>query len=228
MKNEKVIGITLLFYQRKKRNYIAFLKSYIVRIKNWNDLQIKIKKIVSVVERLEYLGIEDIFYVSGTFKEKEVLGKSYMDEIVKIKDAKKLLLKQDKYTCKFQINKQKEKWFLFSLIYFYNDKSIGDRLSISCFTPIFAADVEKAKVKVRKFYETEVFLKKIVLFKLDKMSYTNLRYIGIEDISYVEEDVKKGGAYECRFKTYRKFEKIKDLQPSTKKIQKSFKQVMNI
>jgi len=228
MKNKKNIGITLLFYSKRKSNYTSFLKSYVLEIKDWDDLQSEIKKITLLNKALKYVGIEDIFYVSGLFGEKEILGKSYIDEITKIKDAKKLLLKQKKYTCNFQENNQKEKWFLFSLIYFYHDKNTGDKLSISCLTPIFADNLKNAKIKVRKFCETEAFMKKIVLYKLDKMYYTNLKYIGIEDVSYVEENVEKGGAYECSFKTYRKIEKIKDLLPSNEKMQTSFKQVISI
>lgn len=228
MENEKNIGVTLLFYQKKTSNYIAFLKSYILKIKGWNDLQIEIKKIASRNKTLEYIGIEDVFHVSGTFGEKEILGKSYIDEVTKIKDAKKLLLKQSKYTCNFQKNKQKgSKWFLFSLIYFYHDKNTGDKLSISCFTPILAVNVKNAKVKIRKFCETESFLKKIVLLKLDRMSYTNLKYIGIEDISFVEEDAEKGGSFEYSFKKYKNNDEIKSLLPPMKKILKSFEQVIN-
>lgn len=103
------------------------------------------------------MGIEDIYYVSGPFREEEVLGKSYIDEIVKIKDAKSLLLKYNEYTCNFQRNKQKEKWFLFSLIYFYHDRLINDKLAISCYTPVFANTLKDAKLKIKAICETEIF-----------------------------------------------------------------------
>jgi len=228
MKNKKNIGITLLFYSKRKNNYTAILKSYVVKIKDWVDLQFEIKKIVLINKTLNYVGIEDIFHVSGLFGEKEVLGKSYIDEITKIKDAKKFLLNKKQYSCNFQENKQRKKWFLISLIYFYHDKNTKDKLSISCLTPIFADNLKNAKVKVETFCKTEAFMKKIVLYELDKMYFINLKYIGIEDISYVEENAEKGGAYECNFKTYRKIEKIKDLLPSDEIVRESFKKVISI
>lgn len=228
MKHKKFIGITLLFYQEKKSNYVAFLKSYILKIQNWDDLQMEIKKIISVSKTLKYIGVEDVFYVSGPLKEEEVLGKSYIDDIIKIKDAKKLLLKKSEYTFNFQKSIQKEKWFLFSLIYFYYDKSIGDKLSISCLTPIYAKDIENAKIKIGKFCNTEYFLKKILLFKLDKMHYYNLKYIGIEDVSIIEENVEEKGSFEYSFKKYKRIEQIHDLLPSKEKILKSFKRIINI
>lgn len=228
VKHKKHIGVTLLFFQSKKSSYTAFLKSYILKYDNWKDLQIKIKQTTDANKELTYLGLEDVFYVSGPFKEREVLGKSYIDEIVKVKDVKRKLLKNNEYTFKFQVNNKKEKWFLFSLMYFYHDKNIDDKLAISCFTPVLANNVKAAKTKIKAISETKVFLKKILPFKLDRMFYTNLKYIGIEDISYIEEDMKNGGAFEYSFKMYRKIEKIKELLPSNEKILKSFKQISNI
>lgn len=228
MEKEKFIGVTLLFFQKGKNNYTAFLKSYILKSNSWDDLQKEVEQIVLADKKLTYLGIEDIYYVSGSFKENEVLGKSYIDEIVKIKEAKNLLLKQKEYTCNFQINKQKEKWFLFSLLYFYHDKLSGDKLAISCFTAIFANTIKDAKLKIKAICETESFLKKILPSQLDKMSYTNLKYIGIEDISYIKEDVKNGGAIEQNFKKYKEVDAIKELLPPNEKIEKAYHQASNV
>lgn len=48
------------------------------------------------------------------------------------------------------------------------------------------------------------------------MSYANLKYIGIEDVSYIKEDVKGGGAIEESFKEYKEVDEIKELLPQTK------------
>lgn len=228
MEKEKFIGLTLLFFQKRKNNYVAFLKSYVIKSNCWDDLQTEVEHIVLADKKLTYLGIEDIYYVSGPFREEEVLGKSYIDEIVKIKDAKSLLLKYNEYTCNFQRNKQKEKWFLFSLIYFYHDRLINDKLAISCYTPVFANTLKDAKLKIKAICETEIFLKKILPFKLDKMSYANLKYIGIEDVSYIKEDVKGGGAIEESFKEYKEVDEIKELLPPNEKLLSAYHQVSNV
>lgn len=234
MKN-RVCGITLLFASEQDSSSLveAQLKSYVVQLADWKSLNCIAKDIANDVckkafanENIKYLGIEDIFYVSGIFNQFEILGKSFIPECNTIKKAQELLIEEELYACnKFELSSS-SKWYLVSLLYFYHDKDIKDKLTISCSTPIYSKSIKDIKELVLKTANKEAFVNKIVTESLDEMNFRYLKYIGIENIHLITENPNDNGAFQVLYKDFNNIQEIKNILPKESDLKKSLLLIM--
>jgi hypothetical protein len=231
MMTKKVCGITLLFaYMQSSYDLIeAQLKSYVISFIDWDNLNYIAKELASKVcenalenESIQYLGIEDVFYVSGCFKQFEILGKSYITECNTINKAQKLLLDEKNYSFNKSGLSSTSMWYLVCLLYFYHDKNINDKLTISCNTPVYSESIKTIKELILETANKEDFIKKIVTKSLDEMDYNNLKYIGVENIYSIEEDPVNNGAFQISYKDFNNIHEIKNILPDESNLKESF------
>ena len=216
----KYCGVTLLFFQKKDSKYVAFLKSYVLKANNLDELERQVKSLLEknkiasyenvnnfINETLYYVGIEDIFTVSGAFEEFAMLGKSYLDDHNTLEKTRELLLNSSNYDC-MGGEPNRYNWFLVSLIFLYEDKKDNDCLAISCLTAVKGIDYIEIIRKITKKAVTKSFKRRILYKTLDRMNYEFLTYVGVENISDIIEDTEYNGAFDI---VYRDFYSLKEL-----------------
>jgi len=222
------VGITLLFYKRKRRASTAYLRSFVVEVSSLSNLKSTALKIGKRNPEQTFVGIEDVFFVSGPIREGEVLGKSYIEEITSPEETKKLLLKRKSYSFHFQTIRATtgKKWYLVSMIYFYNNKKASDKLAISCLTPVLAKNLSEVDAKIKAICQNISFLKKVLPFTIDRMEFTNLTYIGIEDVTLIKKSLLNNGCFEESFNDYKNLHELKGILPDKNYIEKTGKKVL--
>lgn len=209
MHSKKYIGITLLFINSNDKQMTAYLKSYVVSKKEYlTDIQ-KISKREKINYGLKFIGIEDFFQISGKINEFAILGKSYLNEHNTISKAKSLLKKSN--FNKLKNSEKKFNWFLFSLVYLYEDKIKNDTLAITCLTLV---NRKNKKHEIQLKFNSRGFKRKIVSEKNDKLSSKNLKFIGIENIFCTKENFINGYAYQTFSKKIQNKDELKHILPA--------------
>lgn len=226
-KKSNAIGVTILFALKSNRTYTGYLKSYVLNVSNWSSLMRSIKEICRKEINLTYVGIEDVFYVSGPFSESNTLGKSNLFEVNTIKGAKELLLDKTNYSYHFTKPKRTDKtWLKVSLVYFYHNTKLNDKRAMVCMIPVNARNLSEIKMKLAKFIKTEKFLKK-AFPGLDILDYKYLKYIGIEDISEILTNPKRNEAFEVFYKEKLTMKTLNKLIATTDSLKTSVQNILS-
>ncbi len=225
-KKTTAIGATILFALKSGKTYTGYLKSYVLNISSWSDLMRKTKEISKKEPDLIYIGIEDVFYVSGPFGESNTLGKSNLFEIKTIKGARELLLDKANYSHHFAKSKKLDsKFFKVSLVYYYRNVEINDIGVKVCIIPVKAKSLSEIKSKLNQFIKTEKFLKK-AFPDLNLSDYKYLKYVGIEDISEIKANPKDNEAFEVFYKEKVTMKSLNKLIPNTDSLKSCLKNLI--
>ena len=196
------IGTTLLFKQNIKNKVKGFLKSIIIEETKKNELLEKVEnrgqEIASFYE-YEYLGINDLFSVTGDLKPHVILGRSTFYYLDNIEKAKTLLKKE-----KILLDKDDElKAFNCSLVFFCKN-IYGENYTISVLSMIQSyykyayADAEKLGLK--SDFQNQI--KSNSIKDIDE-----LKFIGVEDICYIDLKFNVFQTFEADFSNDKEFAK---------------------
>lgn len=164
-------GVTLLFYDEKPDSILGILKSLVLETKKSelvNRANILGKKIASA-DNYTYLGINDIFIVSGEAKEGEILGRTSYFDYNDIDKAKQLMN---------EFHKIETGKFLCSLIYFCSN-NMGEKFTITVLT-ILELTTTPLKKQIEKIVNEIKFKNKIVEISVDRID--KIDFIGIESL----------------------------------------------
>jgi hypothetical protein len=219
--NASCVGITLLYAKKEGKIIEGQLKSYVVNAINWKQLQNALKDIVQKQTKdaeIEYLGLYDVFYVSGSFKENNILGKSCIDDLNTKRKSKSLVKKRKDYSCLELKSLKPFKWLLVSLVYFYENRQQKDFCTVTCLTPIKSNDLSKVIKKVREVSVKKSFKKKIFRPLIDQMDSKNLSFVGIEDIYVVRENPEKSEAFQTLYSDYKNINALKKMLPGEEEL----------
>ena len=165
------IGITLVFKEKDNDLISGVLKSLVLDSKiddfknEVNELGNKIAKYYDYT----FLGINDVFTVSGEAKQGEILGRtSYFDydDITKAKELKNEFLKNETGT------------FLSSLIYFCSNK-IGEKFTLTVLTILELTNTDFEK-QIQQIADEVKFKNKIIEISVDGID--ELNFIGVESL----------------------------------------------
>jgi hypothetical protein len=221
MNSSKYAGITLLFKKDNFKTVDVYLKSYVISIENFKS---NLKKIVSnelSYNSIEFVGIEDLFFVSGKFKEFSVLGKTTFNEFNTFKKAKNLIRNQKSYTIKEEnIN---TKFLLLNLVYFYSDKLKNTNFTITCLVPIKSVKFINSREMVLDKIQSNGFKRKIVTEKISRIN--NIEFVGIENLSSVNWNSELS-TFQTFFKRFKKNYNVTCLLGDKKEISKKKKQIL--
>lgn len=173
------IGVTLLFKDKKDKKIIGILKSAVLNInpeklnKEVEDYAVKIEKEMDY----QYIGLNDVFSVSGDAQQGEVLGRHTFYDVININDAKKLIADKG-YSYNPNISKS---YFNFSSVYLCDN--LNEKYTISILSIIFSKP-ENVVEEVLKLSCNQNFIEKIRNHSLEKIN--NLVFVGIEDICDID------------------------------------------
>ena len=193
------VGITLL-YVLEQEELCGALKSYVVTCSDINSLKSAVANKVNEQSKYypthKFLGLEDVFVVSGEVAEGELLGRTTFYELKREVEATKLLKDKNTYSSNFQTVAVGGDSFNVSLLYFNNNKiDENDSFAFSVITVLRAPDFFETEVKAIKIANSNEFLEKIINNSVYPLLRENISFLGIEDIAIVEENIERGGAY---------------------------------
>lgn len=174
------IGITILFKDNKDPLKInGILKSTVIELygNNLKEAAQNIGNNIAEFYDFKYLGINDLFIVSGNPKAGELLGRTTYYEIDSLKEVKALL--PDNYS----LNRDSSSnLFNCSILYFCqnNDK---DKFCISVLS-IVKSSIENLPTEIETLAQSDTFLAKIKSTSIENIE--EIEYIGIEDICDID------------------------------------------
>lgn len=174
------IGVTLVFSDKTNNSISGILKSCTVNTSSMNfkqDIESHANKIAEFYS-YKYLGINDVFAVSGKAKVGEVLGRITYYDIDTLPKAKKLIRKDMEFLG------DSNKKVSCSLLFFSKDLSESN-ITISIKTLLL---LEKSKLSTSAYElaNSNSFKGKIIDISVDGIR--ELQYVGIED--FQEADLK--------------------------------------
>jgi hypothetical protein len=193
------IGVTLLFSLQEDEIFYGLLKSYVIECKDKNNFHQVVTQKVSGKIKLHFsnqrfLGIEDVFSVSGKAEVGEVVGRSTLYDLQSINQAKGLVKKDSEYSFLQIEDNIINPYVCVSILYFYEDNR-NTNYTFSVLTLLKNADIKKVVPKAKEIAKSKSFLYKLLKLSANKMYVSKIKYIGIEDIYLVEEDVDNGEAF---------------------------------
>ncbi len=121
------IGITLLYSVLEVKNLVGVLKSYVVKCQDKTSvIDIAQKKAEEQINlfypNYTYIGIEDVFTVTGEVVEGELMGRSTLYDVDSVSKAKKLVNNID-YVNETKSNSE---YYCANLVYFYEGNEEGE------------------------------------------------------------------------------------------------------
>ncbi|MBN1952729.1 MAG: hypothetical protein JW801_16120 [Bacteroidales bacterium] len=226
------VGITLLYSFTERSNYFGALKSYVIdciHVKSIIDsANNKAKEQIDrYFPSYSYLGLEDVFVVSGKAIEGEVLGRSSFYNLNVISESKELIKEIKDYSV-FKNSSKLTCAFCVSVVYFYENVNMEDSFTFSILTIIEDKNVEGAIAKANLMAISDRFLKRIAPLSVEELNTDRVKYIGIEDVFLIEEDFKNGGSFQTFYsKDYSSEKELLKLLPSTKELNEIMEDVFN-
>ncbi len=189
------IGVTLLYSFTEKEKLRAVLKSYVIDCNEKNQVYKKAKEVALTQIKLyyphyKYLGIDDVFSVSGEISEGEMLGRTSFFELTDKTKAIETLCtgKED-----LDVTKYKGKIVNVTLVYYYDGI---DKYTLSVLTILNLQSCDDVINRIKYLTESEKMIDNIVSLSVEKIDKTKLTFIGIGEISVIEEDLSQGGSFD--------------------------------
>jgi len=190
------IGITLLYSVTEENNLLGVLKSYVIECKDkYSVIDAAYKKAEEQINlnysNYKFIGIEDVFSVTGKVAHGELMGRSTLFDIDSIDKAKELTRSEKDLDVSKQAN-----YYCGSLVYFYEGEK-GYAFTI------LAIVKETSKESVFKTLRDEATnnktLDKIIENSVDSIVKNKIKFVGIEDVNAITEDVDNGGSFQVLF-----------------------------
>lgn len=176
---EIIIGVTLLFRKNNTKVISGILKSIVVTSTK-TDLKNKIDKQANEISKFydfEFIGINDVFFVSGQIMQGEILGRTTDYDLDTLPKAKSIVYKEFSFD-----DSSKSKHFNCSLVYFCKNFD-KDKFAISIITVLNS--LASSVIEDANHVANDIsFIEKIKANSIEKIE--SIKYLGIEDIGEVE------------------------------------------
>ncbi len=192
------VGVTLLYKSEENSVLYGILKSYTIDCNGYLDLQGKVAE--KVKEQLvyypahKYIGVEDVFTVSNKAQKEEMLGRTSYFEL-ETKEEVDNLLDDTEVLDIYRENREKG-FFNTKLLYYYQGV---ESFVFSILTIVELYDESQIIENIFKLANSESFKNKVVELSIDGVILKDIEFIGIEEFAVVEEDLRKGGAYQVLY-----------------------------
>ena len=177
--NKMKIGATLLFKDKNNQRLKGVLKSVVID-SNINDIMKSAKLIgneVSSYYKYDYLGVNDLFSVSGEAKEGEVLGRTTFYKLNSSEESESLIMNKDLFLDKGSISKM----FNCALVYFCENDD--EKYTISVLS-IVKSDNERIIFDVESLAKSNTFLEKIKSNSIENIN--KIEFVGIEEVFEID------------------------------------------
>lgn len=230
LKMSDYIGFTLLFSKKEEVIYKGVLKSYVLSVCDLADLKSAAKRkaeeqIDAHYQDYEYLGLEDIFLVSGLPSEGQILGRTSFYDFKSLEQARSLVLSEEDYP--FDSTASNALFYSTSLVYFYNDPEGEDyNFALTIFTVLDVKSHQDAKFNSLRLSVDRAFLARIVELSVEDLEVENLEFVGIEQVCPIFEDITLGGAFQTFYQEFQSKQEVESQLPEesyiTEKAQELF------
>lgn len=174
------IGVTLLFLDSNSNEKVnGVLKSIVLNtdLDSLNDNANTAGVEIGNHYKYDYLGINDVFMVSGKIEPGAVLGRMTYYELDSLKKAEKFL--PEFYSC----NPSESLRYYNANVFYFCQNEQGQNFSISILTVVKGSN-EELESKIEEIAQNQKFLKLIKDNSLEKLA--NMDFVGIEDIGEVD------------------------------------------
>lgn len=221
-KQYSFLGITLIFYQKRNDSISGFLKSYSVKRKAYDALISNIEQIASLEtkqNKVIYLGINDIYKVSGKASAGELLGRSSLYDLNTYRLAKSLIGSSLDSSSFLDRNEMRN----CSLIYYYSGRK--RKFTFTVLTILESESQEQFYEQAYKIGTCPKFLKKIKQNSSDSINLKNVHFVGVES-SFTIRDLYVTGCYQEFNASFGHIHFIKEELMSEKKIVKSLSKII--
>lgn len=203
------IGVTLLFKEKQINTIKGVLKSTVVDF--YSNNLIESTKIISNKIKdyynYEYLGINDLFVVSGDPERGELLGRNTYYELDSLNKAKSLLPNDDYSLDRDTVSST----FNCSIVYFCENND-GEKFAISILS-IVNSSLENLIPEIESLANSIDFVQKIKSNSLENLK--KIDFIGIEDICEVD---LKFNVFQSFYSDFNSEEDLEDELMSSKEI----------
>ena len=176
---ELIIGVTLLFKKNNTKFVSGILKSIVVTSTK-TDLKNEINKRANEISKFydyEFIGVNDVFFVSGLIMQGEILGRTTDYDLDTLSKAKSIVSTEFSFD-----DSSKSKQFNCSLVYFCKNFD-NDKFTISIIT-VLNSSVSSVIEDANHIANDTPFIEKIKANSIEKIE--SIEYLGIEDIGEVE------------------------------------------
>ena len=219
-------GVPLLYYYENE-SLNGVLKSYTLEHSLSLDIDSLTKEIASreisqFHPHYRYLGINDIFKVSGKAADGQMLGRTSHYDITTESEAKSLLKGKENYSSE---DYSSNGYFNCTMVFFYKDlKDITESFAFTILTLIKAKSLQEAILKAENLSSNEGFLDRIIKSSVDDIDLKGFKFLGFEDFCNIEDDIDAGGAYQTY---YSEFESLRQIEQE-KLSETKFKELIEI
>ena len=209
------IGITLLYSSYEKNKLVGLLKSYTLFCPNKSIVLSEINRFGTIQAKLKkcnYLGIDDIYGVSGKATVGEVIGRTSFFELTTIDQASQL--NQPLFNLKYNINNN----YLYNckLLYFYQE-NVNNGFCFEINTIMYGANLKTSKLKNYAMKKSIIY--KIIKISLDINNLEKIKYIGVSGVQEIKENINKLGSYSIFYNDEIESEKeLVSILPSTEEL----------
>lgn len=179
---ELIIGVTLLFKKNNTKVVSGILKSIVVTSTK-TDLKNEIDNRANEIAKFynyKFIGINDIFLVSGQITQGEILGRTTNYDLDTLSKAKSIISTEFSFD-----DSSKSKQFNCSLVYFCKNFD-NDKFAISIIT-VLNSSVSSVIEDANNIANDIPFIEKIKANSIEKIE--SIEYLGIEDIGEVEVEI---------------------------------------
>ena len=218
-KNDFYVGISLIFLCRKNNDLIVEKRSFVVSSKNLTEIKRKASELGEKIEKLlkpskgVYLGINDIFEITGPLREGCILGRTTFWSYKNINKALTLFKKEREYGILKGLSVSQSRQFIAQMIYFINTPQHDFKRTISCYVLVNPTNRFKIKDKINKLGQSEHLRNKLqcILLRYEPNIRGNIIFIGVADINYVYEKVKRNNCFDMVYKKISSLSSAKEL-----------------
>ncbi|MEM6738431.1 MAG: hypothetical protein AAF620_20430 [Bacteroidota bacterium] len=188
------VGITLLYSVLEESNLIGILKSYVIDCQNkYSIISEAQKKAEQQIDLLypnyKFLGVEDVFTVTGEVKEGELMGRSTLYDIDSIEEARKMVVNDTVFAIKA---KNVINHYCGSLVYFYEGDEEKYAFTINAITK---GEIKEVVENLKGLAASDKTINKIVKSSVESLDINKINFLGIEDINVITEDIAQGGSF---------------------------------
>lgn len=217
IKTSKFIGITLVYFIIEDNVIKGVLKSLIINT-SFNDFEkdIKLKsEELSKVFNLNYVGINDVFVVSGDFEENEILGRTTDYDISDFRS-----FKEDSIELNKTLFSDESKYYSCAVYYKCLDNKLEDLLieivvllNLDKFN--FAKKIDSLKGKMLK--------DKLKSISLDNLS--NVEYIGLKEINEISPLDASNYVFETLYSDFKSIDELKKETLTSRELKELLKDI---
>lgn len=213
------LGITLIFKENDKQLISGILKSSVVNVEidNCKNEATKFGNMIADFYDYTFLGINDVFSVSGEVKKGEVLGRTTYYELDTITKAKRIVNNSVFDELNFDDEFKK---FKCSLVFFCQN-TLNEKYTITV-NSILENKNKALKNNLKTLGENKSFQNKVI--RMAKDDLRNLEYIGVESINETDLNFK---VFETFYSEFDNITQLTEEQISDKELNIKLKDIFS-